>query len=86
MCNMKALSLLVRKLWPRFKFFSNVGQTSRSKSQGQKLWHHVKGFVISNTHMQYESFITSGKKVMAKVKIFVHAQTPTRARTPTLGL
>ena len=23
MCNMKALSLLVRKLWPRFKFFKS---------------------------------------------------------------
>ena len=51
-----------------FKVFSKVGQTSRSRPQGQKLWHHVKGLVISNTHMQYESPITSGKKVMAKVK------------------
>ena len=69
---MKALSLLVRKLWPRLKF-SKVGQTSRSRSRGQKLWYHVKGLVTRNTHLQYESSITFGKEVMAKVKVFVHA-------------
>ena len=37
-CNMNALPLLVRKLWPRLKFFK-VGQTSRSRSQGQNLWY-----------------------------------------------
>ena len=30
---------------------------------------HVKGLVTSNTHVQYESSITSGKKV----KVFDHA-------------
>ena len=69
MCNMKALSLPVTKLWPRLKFLK-VGQTSRSKSQGQKLRYHVKGLVTRNTHVQYESPITSGNKVMAKVKVF----------------
>ena len=33
----------------------------------------MKGLVIMNKHMQYESAITSGLKVMAKVKVFVHA-------------
>ena len=33
----------------------------------------MKGFVIRNTHMKYESFIFNGLKVMAKVKVFVHA-------------
>ena len=70
MCNMKALSLLVKKLWSRLKFFSKVGQTSRSRAQGQKLWYHVKGLVTMNTNVQYESPITSDKKVMAKVKVF----------------
>ena len=70
MCNMKALSLLVWKLWTRLKF-SKVGQTSRSRSQGQKLWYHVKGLVTRNTHVQYESpMISSGLKVMDKVKVF----------------
>ena len=69
MRNMKAVSLLVRKLWPRLKF-SKVGKTSRSRSQGQKLWFHLKGLVTRNTHVQYESPITSGLKVMAKVKVF----------------
>ena len=30
----------------------------------------MKGLVTRNTHVQYESCITSGKKVMAKVKVF----------------
>ena len=73
MCNMKVLSFLVWKLWPRLKFvksFSQVGQTSRSSSHGQILWYHVIGLVIRNTHVQYESPISPGKKVMAKVKVF----------------
>ena len=32
-----------------------------------------EGLVTMNTHVQYESSISSGKKVMAKVKFFVHA-------------
>ena len=50
--------------------FSEGGQTSRSRSRGQKLWYHVKGLVTRNTHVQYESHISSSKKVMAKVKVF----------------
>ena len=30
----------------------------------------MKGLVTNNTHVQYESFITFGKKVMTKVKVF----------------
>ena len=33
----------------------------------------MKGLVTMNTHVKYESPISSGKKVMAKVKVFVHA-------------
>ena len=61
MCNMKALLLLVRKLWPRLKVFFKNGQTSRSLCQ--KFWYDVKGLVTGNIHVQYESHITSGKKV-----------------------
>ena len=119
--NMKSLSLLVWKLWPRLKFFKSrsnfkvkvtrsnfmvpcerschkeytcaiwkpyhfwfesygqgwsflkVGQTSRSRSRGQKLWYRVKGLVTGNKHMKYDSFIFNGLKVMAKVKVFVYA-------------
>ena len=46
-----------------------------AKLQGQvhdvkKLWYHVKGLVTRNTHVKYESPISSGKKVIAKVKVF----------------
>ena len=40
--------------------------------QGKKLRYQVKGLVTRNTHVQYESSITSGLKVMAKVKVFIH--------------
>ena len=68
--------------------FSREGQTSRSRSRGQKLRNHVKGLVTRNTHVQYESPFSSGKKVMAKVKVFVHASNAdadadTRAMTLT---
>ena len=36
----------------------------------------MKGLVTKNAHVQYESSISNGKKVMAKVnmvKVFVHA-------------
>ena len=33
----------------------------------------MKGLVIRNTHMKYESSIFIGLKVMAKVKVFVYA-------------
>ena len=48
----------------------------------------MKGLVTINTHAQYESSISYGKKVMAKVKVFVHgskadadADADTRAMT-----
>ena len=44
----------------------------------------TKGLVTRNTHVQYESPIASGMKVMAKVKVFVHA-TDTDGRAMTLA-
>ena len=46
----------------------------------------MKGLVTNNTHVEYESSITSSKKVMAKVTAFVHVSnadgdTDTRAMT-----
>ena len=64
---MKALSLLIRKLWPRLKFFKS---RSNFKAMRSKTMVHVKGLVTKNTHVQCESSISSGNKVMAKVKVF----------------
>ena len=69
---MKAISLLVRKLWPRLKFFKSRSNF-KVTVQAQKLRYQKKGLATSNTHVQYESSISSGKKVMAKVKVFVNA-------------
>ena len=49
--NMKCLPLMVSKLRPILKFFSKVGQISRSRSQALNLWYCVKGLVIRNTHV-----------------------------------
>ena len=59
-----------KNVMAKVKVFLKVGQTSRSKSLGQKLWYIVKGLVTGNTHVQYESPITSGKKIIAKVTVF----------------
>ena len=81
MCNMKALSLVVRNLWSRLKFFKSRSNFKVKRSK-IRVPERLKGLVTRNTHVQYESSITSSKKVMAKVKVFVHAHT----QTPTLGL
>ena len=41
----------------KIKVFTKVGKNSKSRSQGQNFWFHVKGV---NTHVQYEIPITSG--------------------------
>ena len=48
------------------------GQGHRVKNYGTK-WNTVKGLVKRNTHVQYDSPTSSGLKVMAKVKVSVHA-------------
>ena len=39
----------------KVKVFLKVGQTSRSRSLGQKFWYPWKGLVTRNTHVKYES-------------------------------
>ena len=67
MCNMKALTFLVRKLRPRLKFFKSKSKVKVTRS---KIFVPCERFVTRNTHVQYESPNTSGKKVMAKDKDF----------------
>ena len=43
------------EIMTKVKVFFKVGQTSRSRSLGQKLWYDVKGLVTRNTHVKYES-------------------------------
>ena len=74
-----------KKVMAKVKVFLKhvkVGQTSRSRSQGEKIWYHVKGLVTRNTHVQYESPITSGKKVMAKVNVVYKVGQTSRSRSP----
>ena len=71
MCNIKAQSLLVKKLWSKLScFFSKVGQRSRSRSQGQNFRYGQKGLTTRNTYLYYESPISLVSKVIAKIKFF----------------
>ena len=54
----------------KVKVFFKVGQTSRSRLQGQKFWYPWKGLVTRNVHMKYESPTSSCKEAIAKVKVF----------------
>ena len=51
------------------KVFWKVGQTSRSRSLGQKLLYDVKGLVLKNTHVKYESPVSHVSEVITKVKV-----------------
>ena len=47
-----------------------MGQTPRSRSQGQKYWYPWRGLITRNTHVKYQSLSTHFSKVMSKVKVF----------------
>ena len=50
MCNMKALYLILKKIQPRLKFFTKVGQMLGSNSHGQTFWFQQNGPDTRNTH------------------------------------
>ena len=47
-----------------------MGQTPRSRSQGQKQWYPQKGLITGYTHVKYQSSGTHCSKVISKVKVF----------------
>ena len=65
----------------KVKVFLKVGQTSRSRSLGQKFWYPWKGLVTRNVHMKYESPNSSGKEAMTKVKVFFKVGQTSRSRS-----
>ena len=50
--------------------YLKAGQKSRSRSRGKKICFQQKGLATRNTHVKYESPISFGSKVIAKVKFF----------------
>ena len=70
MCNMKALSLLVGKLWPRLKFFKSKSNSKVKVTRSNII---VPSERYCHKEYTYESSIFNGFKVMAKVKVFVYA-------------
>ena len=57
-----------------FKFFKSMSnfkvKITRLRHKVKKLWYHVKGLVIENNHVPYESPVISDLKVMVKLKFF----------------
>ena len=70
MPSMKALAVIIKTLWPLFKFYSEEGQRSQSRSKVQNLWYHWIGLIKRNTHAKNNSFISKDKKVMVNVNDF----------------
>jgi hypothetical protein len=44
--------------------------------RGSRFWYQMKGLVIKNTNVKYESPSTYQSKVMTKVKVFEKVKTP----------
>ena len=62
------------KVMAKVKVFRNVGQRSRSRSQGHRPC-HFEGFHKLNIHAKYEASISYGLKVMTKVKVLFESKT-----------
>jgi hypothetical protein len=52
------------------KVFSKLGQSSRSRSQGQKYWYQKKGLLIMHLYLKYQGFSAYGSKVIVQVIVF----------------
>ena len=65
----------------KVKFFSKVGQKLRSRSRGKKICFQQKGLAKINPHVKYESPISFGSKVIAKVKFFSKVGQKSRSRS-----
>ena len=65
---MKALPLMVEKLWHIFKICRSKVTVKVTRS---KFWYEWQGLIIRMVHAKYESSTFNGSKVMGKVKVFV---------------
>ena len=67
---MKALPLMVEKLWHIFNFKICRSKVT-FKVTRSKFWYEWQGLIIRNVHVKYESPTFNGSNVMVKVKVFV---------------
>jgi hypothetical protein len=58
----------------KVKVFSKLGQSSRSRSQGQKSWYQKKGLFIMHLYLKYQSSSAYGSKDFAKVIKFFNTR------------
>ena len=70
----------------KVKVFLKVGQISRSRSLGQKVWYAQKGLVTRNTHVKHESSTYSSSRVIGQVKVFVYTHADADAGGTTIAL
>ena len=67
---MKALPLMVEKLWHILNFKICRSKVT-FKVTRSKFWYEWQGLIIRNVHVKYESLTFSGSNVMVKVKVYV---------------
>ena len=67
--NMKALALMVPKLWPRLKFLKSRSKV-KVKVTRPKMRVPLERLALGNAYIKYESHNSYGSQVMAKVKVF----------------
>jgi hypothetical protein len=54
----------------KVKFFSTLGQSSRSRSQGENFWYTMKGLFMKYLCVKYQMPVPHGSKDIARVKFF----------------
>ena len=84
MCTMKALSLLVRKLWPRLKFFKSRSNF-KVKVTRSKITVLLEGLVTRNTHVQQANSENCGPPLGNKFDLEVGQRLPSRSQHGTTG-
>ena len=77
---MKALSLLVQKLLQRLSFFKSRSKV-KVKVRKSKILELTDRSCIKKIHAKYESLISFGSKVTAKVKFFSKVGQKSRSRS-----
>ena len=82
MCNMKALSLLVRKLRPRLKFFKSRSNFKVKVTRSIIMVPRERSYHKEKHIWNMKALSLLVRKFMAKVKVFVHPHMPMRALGP----
>jgi hypothetical protein len=75
--NIKALPYTNQKVWPRLKILK---KKSNSMVRGSRSCYQIKGHVIRNSHVKYESPSTYQSNVMTKVLKFLKRRSNSKVK------